>query len=99
GEDLLMPIAARINAAPSGWTAALAGVARAVAAAKGVTAPAGTEGFDGGDAAKAVADMLLSGERRAVFLGNEAVRHPQFSSLHALAQWIASETGATLGFL
>ncbi|MDQ0140317.1 NADH-quinone oxidoreductase subunit NuoG [Cupriavidus necator] len=98
GEDLLMP-ATRIDVAPSGWTAALAGVARAVAAAKGVAAPAGTEGFDGGDAAAKAADALLSGERRAVFLGNEAVRHPQFSALHALAQWIATETGATLGFL
>lgn len=99
GEDLLMPLAARIDVAPSGWTAALAGVARAVAAAKGVAAPAGTEGFDGGEAAGKVAEALLSGERRAVFLGNEAVRHPQFSALHALAQWIATETGATLGFL
>ncbi|SOY43007.1 NADH:ubiquinone oxidoreductase complex I, chain G [Cupriavidus taiwanensis] len=98
GEDLLMP-ATRIDVAPSGWSAALAGVARAVAAAKGVAAPAGTEGFDGGDAAAKAAAALLSGERRAVFLGNEAVRHPQFSALHALAQWIATETGATLGFL
>lgn len=98
GEDLLMP-ATRIDVAPSAWTAALAGVARAVASAKGVAAPAGTDGFDGGDAAAKVAEALLSGERRAVFLGNEAVRHPQFSALHALAQWIARETGATLGFL
>ncbi|MFJ1257692.1 NADH-quinone oxidoreductase subunit NuoG [Cupriavidus sp. CuC1] len=98
-DDLLMPLAARIDVAPSGWTAALAGVARAVAAAKGVAAPAGTDGFDGDDKSKLVADALLSGERRAVFLGNEAVRHPQFATLHALAQWIATETGATLGFL
>jgi len=98
GEDLLMP-ATRIDVAPSAWTAALAGVARAVASAKGVAAPAGTDGFDGGDAAAKLAEALLSGERRAVFLGNEAVRHPQFSALHALAQWIATETGATLGFL
>jgi NADH-quinone oxidoreductase subunit G len=99
GEDLLMPVAARVDVAPSGWLAALAGVARAVAVAKEVPAPAATEGFDGGDAAKAVAQALLSGERRAVFIGNEAVRHPQFSALHALAQWIATQTGATLGFL
>lgn len=98
GEDLLMP-ATRIDVAPSAWTAALAGVARAVASAKGVAAPAGTDGFDGGDAAAKLAEALLSGERRAVFLGNEAVRHPQFSALHTLAQWIATETGATLGFL
>ncbi|MFS8931148.1 NADH:ubiquinone oxidoreductase complex I, chain G [Cupriavidus taiwanensis] len=98
GEDLLMP-ATRIDVAPSGWTAALAGVARAVAAAKGIAAPAGTDGFDGGEVAAKTAEALLQGERRAVFLGNEAVRHPQFSALHALAQWIATETGATLGFL
>ncbi len=98
-EDLLMPLAARIAVAPSAWAAALAGVARAVAAAKGVAAPAGTEGFDGGALAEAAAQALLSGERRAVFLGNEAVRHPQFAALHALAQWIADNTGATLGFL
>jgi len=30
GEDLLMPVAARVDVAPSGWLAALAGVARAV---------------------------------------------------------------------
>lgn len=98
-EDLLMPLAAQITAAPSAWAAALAGVARAVATAKGVAAPAGTEGFDGGELADAAAQALLSGERRAVFLGNEAVRHPQFAALHALAQWIADATGATLGFL
>jgi NADH-quinone oxidoreductase subunit G len=59
-----------------------------VAAAKGVAAPAGTEG-DGGDAAKA-GRMLLSGERRAVFLGNAAVR-TRILALHALAQWIAQK--------
>ncbi|CAG9176626.1 NADH-quinone oxidoreductase subunit NuoG [Cupriavidus pampae] len=103
GEDLLMPLAARVDVAPSGWTAALAGIANAIAAAKGVAAPAGVAGFDAdgsaNDGAKKIADALLSGERRAVFLGNEAVRHPQFSALHALAQWIATETNATLGFL
>lgn len=99
GEDLLMPLAARVDVAPSGWTAALAGIANAIAAAKGVAAPAGVAGFDADDTAKKIAETLLSGERRAVFLGNEAVRHPQFSALHALAQWIATETNATLGFL
>lgn len=99
GEDLLMPVAARVNIAPSAWVHALAGVARAVAVAKGVAAPAGTDGIDGDQQAAAVADLLMSGERRAVFLGNEAVRHPEFATLHALAQWIATTTGATFGFL
>lgn len=98
-EDLLMPQAARITVAPSGWAAALAGVARAIATAKGIAAPAGTDGIDGGELAQAAAQALLDGERLAVFLGNEAVRHPEFAALHALAQWIAEATGAKLGFL
>ncbi|WP_454056001.1 NADH-quinone oxidoreductase subunit NuoG [Cupriavidus sp. Marseille-Q8015] len=99
GEDLLMPLAARLDVAPSAWAGALARVANAIAAAKGVAAPAGIEGHAADDLARTVAEALLSGERRAVFLGNEAVRHPQLSALHALAQWIATETSATLGFL
>ena len=51
------------------------------------------------DAAKAIADSLISGERKVVLLGNAAAQHPQASSLQALAQWIASTTGAKLGFL
>ncbi|MGY8525021.1 NADH-quinone oxidoreductase subunit NuoG [Paracidovorax citrulli] len=98
-EDLLMPQAARITVAPSGWAAALAGVARAIATAKGIAAPAGTDGIDGGELAQGAAQALLDGERLAVFLGNEAVRHPEFAALHALAQWIAEATGAKLGFL
>ncbi|MBY4895759.1 NADH-quinone oxidoreductase subunit NuoG [Cupriavidus sp. AU9028] len=98
-EDLLMPQTARITVAPSAWAEALAGVARAVAAAKGIAAPAGTDGIDGGELAQGAAQALLEGERLAVFLGNEAVRHPEYAALHALAQWIADATGAKLGIL
>jgi NADH-quinone oxidoreductase subunit G len=42
---------------------------------------------------------LIAGERKAILLGNAAVQHPQAGSLQALAQWIAEQTGATLGFL
>ncbi|KGW95350.1 molybdopterin oxidoreductase family protein [Burkholderia pseudomallei MSHR332] len=34
-----------------------------------------------------------------MLLGNSVVRHPQFAQIHAVAQWIAENTGATLGFL
>lgn len=47
----------------------------------------------------ALAQSLANGERRAVLLGNSAVQHPQFARIHAIAQWIADNTGATLGFL
>ncbi len=98
GEDLLMP-ATQLLGAPSQWLSLLAEVAVAIAAANNAARPAGTDGIEAGDVAKRIAASLASGERKAVFLGNAAVAHPQFSQLHALAQWVAQQTGATLGFL
>lgn len=101
GEDLLMP-ATQLLGAPSQWLSLLSEVAVAIAAAGNVARPGGTDGTDGveaGETAKRIAASLASGERKAVFLGNAAVAHPQFSKLHALAQWVAQQTGATLGFL
>ncbi|MRS99612.1 NADH-quinone oxidoreductase subunit G [Ralstonia pickettii] len=98
GEDLLMP-ATQLLGAPSQWLSLLSQVAVAVAAANNVARPGGTDGIEAGDIAQRIAASLVSGERKAVFLGNAAVAHPQFSQLHALAQWVAQQTGATLGFL
>jgi NADH-quinone oxidoreductase subunit G len=98
-DDLLLPLASKIVAAPSAWLAALAEVAVAVAESKGVAAPAAFAGATVSDAARATAATLLSGEGRGVFLGNTALQHPQASQLHAAAQWIAEQTGAKLGYL
>ena len=95
-DDWLMPLANRLTVAPSVWVQTLADVAAAVAAEKGVSAPVAGNATD---AAKAVAVSLLSGQRGAVLLGNAALQHPQASSLQALGQWIAEQTGAKLGFL
>jgi NADH-quinone oxidoreductase subunit G len=95
-DDWLMPLACRITAAPSGWPQALADVAQAIAIAKGVESPA--PGL-AGEAAQAVANALLSGEHKAVLLGNAAAQHPQASTLLALAHWIGRQTGATVGYL
>ena len=95
-EDWLMPVVASAVLAPSNWAAELAGVAAAVAKIKGVAAPSDAKISVN---AQAIADSLTSGERQAVFLGSAAVAHPQFSQLHAYAQFIAAQTGATLGFL
>lgn len=95
-EDWKMPVAAAITAAPSAWVAELANVAAAIGAAKGVSAPVqGTAT----DAAKAIADTLLSGERKAVLIGNAAIQHPQAATLLSLANWIGEQTGATVGVL
>ena len=98
-DDLLINVASKIVAAPSEWLSSLSQVISAVAAAKSVAAPAGFDAIEASDAAKAVAASLVSGERKGIFLGNVAVQHPQAAALHAAAQWLAEQTGATLGYL
>ena len=95
--DLLMPVANQWLMRPSAWINVLAEIAVAVAVARGDAAP--IDGVVASDSAKAIATSLLSGERRAILLGNAAVYHPQAAQLHAWAQWIARATGATLGVL
>jgi NADH-quinone oxidoreductase subunit G len=95
----LIPSAKTIVAAPSAWLGALAGVAAAVSQLRGAALPEGLGGTEANSAAKDVAAALTSGERRVVLLGNGVVQHPDFARIHALAHWIADQTGATLGFL
>jgi NADH-quinone oxidoreductase subunit G len=97
-DDLLMPIANRMIVAPADLAHALTHVVAAVAAAKGVTIPS-MEGFAPSNEARGIAASLMSGQKKAVLLGNLAVQHPQAANVHALAQWIAEQTGATLGVL
>ncbi|HEY1226998.1 MAG TPA: NADH-quinone oxidoreductase subunit NuoG [Ramlibacter sp.] len=101
-DDNLIPTAGRLIAAPSDWLAALSSIVVAVAAAKGIAAPAGFEGIEATDAAKAIAaTLVVEGAANlpgAVLLGNAAAQHPQASQLHAVAQWIAEQTGAKLGY-
>ncbi|MBU3617504.1 NADH-quinone oxidoreductase subunit NuoG [Polynucleobacter sp. JS-Polo-80-F4] len=98
GDDWLIP-SSGITATPSAWLNALSEVALAVAKAKSVSAPAGTANLAVSPVAQKIADSLLSGESTAVLLGSAAIAHQHASDLHVLAQFIAEQTGATLGFL
>jgi NADH-quinone oxidoreductase subunit G len=98
-DDLLMPVANKIIQAPSAWLSALGEIVAAVAGSKGVAAPAGFEQVQPSDAAARIAASLLSGEARAILLGNAAAQHPQASQLHAAAQWLADHTDARIGYL
>ncbi len=91
-----MPVAHAVTAAPAAWAQALADVAAAIAAEKGVAAPASGEATE---TARGIARSLLGGERKAVLLGNAAAHHAQASTLLVLAQWIAAQTGASVGYL
>ncbi len=98
-DDLLMPIANKLIAAPGDWVAQLGEVAVAIAQSKNISAPAELANLQPSPTAKQIAASLLSGEPRAIFLGNAAAQHPQASQLHALAQWIAAQTDARFGYL
>lgn len=78
------------------WFDSLADIAAAIAAEKGLQAP--------GDGiatavAKAIAVSLITGDRKAILMGNAAAHHAQASSLLGLATWIGVHTGATVGYL
>ena len=95
-KDWAMPVAQIMLREPGVWAQALADIAAAVAAERGVPAPAPGQVSE---ASKAIAQSLLGGERKAILLGNAAAHHARASSLLALANWIGQQTGATVGYL
>jgi NADH-quinone oxidoreductase subunit G len=102
-DDLLMPLANKAIVAPSQWTRVLAEVLAAALQAQG--RPAGLAAAVSidlaaivpGEAARAIAASLSSGERGAVLLGNAAVQHPDYARIARLAQAIAAATGTRFG--
>ena len=94
--DWALPVANTIEVESAHWVQALADIAAAVAAEKGIAAPAPG---DANAQAQAIAKSLLGGERKAVLLGNAAAHHPKATSLLELANWIADNTGASMGYL
>ncbi len=78
------------------WVSVLCDLAAAVGLEIGVAAPGSGTATDG---AKAMTASLLKGERKAVFLGNAAAHHPQALQILGLANWIAKQCGASVGYL
>ncbi|TXH87152.1 MAG: NADH-quinone oxidoreductase subunit G [Rhodoferax sp.] len=95
--DWALPVKNSMLAPASQWAQSLAKVAAAVAQVKGIAAPPAAATPD--EAATAVAQSLLRGERKAVLLGNAAAHHAQFDTLLSLANWIGEQTGAQVGVL
>jgi len=91
-----LPIAKAMMGDSGAWVQSLADVASAIALDKGISAPATGQATD---TAKAMAKSLLSGDRKAILLGNAAAHHANASSLLALANWIGEQTGASVGYL
>jgi NADH-quinone oxidoreductase subunit G len=97
------PVAAYVQSAPAAQVADLAAILRAAAAAAGAAVPAHlasvVDSAQVNEQHRAAAAALAAGERRAVWLGALALRHPRFADLRALAAALAQVTGASLGVL
>jgi NADH-quinone oxidoreductase subunit G len=85
--------------APGDWLNQLAEVAVAIAEVRKVAAPAEFGSVQPSDTARQIAASLLSGERRAIVLGNAVAQHPQAVQLHGIAQWIAQQMEGRLAYL
>ncbi len=95
-DDLLMPLAGKLIAAPSQLAERLAQVVKAVAELKGAACDLSvTVSAE----ARKIAESLVSGQNAAVLLGNFAQQHPKASTLNALAQQLAGLLGCKFGFL
>lgn len=99
----LFPVAAEMVCAPAQQVADLAAILNAVAGSSGKSIPGHLADIarqaSVGDAHRAAAAALLTGERRAVWLGALALRHPAYADLRALAAALAEMAGASFGVL
>jgi NADH-quinone oxidoreductase subunit G len=94
--DWAMPLRHYCVVPSTGWVQAVADIAVAIGQEKGISAPMSGQATD---IAKEVAKSLMTGERRAILLGNAAAHHPHASHILALSNWMAAQTGAVVGYL
>ncbi len=99
----LFPVAARVVSSPALMLADLLGVLGAAAEVTKASVPAhlarAASVVAVGPAHRDLAAALLSGDKRAIWLGALAQRHPAWADLRAVAGALAAITGATLGVL
>jgi NADH-quinone oxidoreductase subunit G len=77
----------------------LASVVRAAAAGAERPVPAGVREAPVDDAHRSLAQALRHGERRGIFLGTLAQRHPAYAEIKALARTLSDLCGAAVGFV
>ena len=102
-DDWLIPLSAEAIVAPDKFAATLSAVLAALLEQTGKVSASEFSGLLANavvsEASRAIAASLLSGEKRAVLLGNFASQHPNASSLYVLANEIARVAEASFGSL
>jgi NADH-quinone oxidoreductase subunit G len=100
-DDLLMGVANKEIVKPSALAWVLGGIAKALTELKSASLPNDVANavapIEVTPAMLSIAKSLSEKQRTAVFLGNFALHHPAYSTLHVLAQEIARLSGGTLG--
>jgi NADH-quinone oxidoreductase subunit G len=98
-DDSLIALRHSRVALPSLLPLALAEIVVAAATGAGSAVPPPLAGIEPTASAQAIAASLLTGERKAILLGNFAEQHAEASQLLALAQALAGIVGARVGCL
>ncbi|MGV0975961.1 MAG: NADH-quinone oxidoreductase subunit NuoG [Azonexus sp.] len=98
-DDQLIDLHTSLAVAPSQLARALAAVVKVAAQLTGVAVPVGLDDVSPDEVSKKIAQSLLDGEKRAIFLGNVAMQSDDATQLHALALELGKLTNATVGFL
>jgi NADH-quinone oxidoreductase subunit G len=97
----LFPLAGYLSCAPGAMSGELAALLNAAATATGAPVPehlaAVARAASVTDAHRAAVQALLSGPRRAIWLGALAARHPAFADLRSLAAALAQMCAASYG--
>ncbi|HID48884.1 MAG TPA: NADH-quinone oxidoreductase subunit G, partial [Chromatiales bacterium] len=97
------PLAEKLISPPAQMVNNLAAVAKALLTLSGQPAPAGLdallENVTVHDAQLDIARHLFNAESAAVLIGSQAMNQPELAGLRALANVIADQSGARLGYL
>ncbi len=99
GDDQLINTHARLTLAPADLIRGLGAVVKAAAQIKGVAVPAGLDSLNPCETAQKIAQSLVDGEKKAVFLGSVAQQSGDAAQLQVLANELGKITGATVGFI
>ncbi|MBK7461775.1 MAG: NADH-quinone oxidoreductase subunit G [Betaproteobacteria bacterium] len=98
-DDELIDFHARLTVQPSQLVFALGAIVKAASNLKGVLAPAGLESIEVCDQSQKIAQSLMDGDKRAIFLGNVASQIEGAAQLQVLALELAKLTNGVVGFL
>jgi len=99
GDDFLVAVQNAMVVPPSRIADALAGVVKAAAEQTGAVVPAEIADVEVGAVARQIAESLLNGDSKAIFLGNLVQHSPAKSRIHMLAQMLAGIVTSSIGVL